>query len=185
MNKLPVDFEYHNYGIDARMVNESDAEFILSLRTNPTLNQYIHATDNDVEKQRDWIRAYKQREAEGLEYYFLYSMDGMPFGLDRVYRINQSANSYVWGSWVCKPDITSAQLLLQYVSSTDIINNHIGLDLCEYNVDKGNLKVLYFHRKTLRSNEIGETEFDVLFSNTKQMREESCKRFKRILGLKD
>ena len=62
----------NKYGIDVRFVEESDAEFILSLRTDPKLSRYLHATDNDVEKQRQWIRKYKEREAHGKEYYFMY-----------------------------------------------------------------------------------------------------------------
>lgn len=185
MVKLPSDFELERYGLHVRLVREEDAEFILSLRNNPELNQYIHPTDDDVERQRQWLLEYKEREAEGVEYYFIYSMNDEPFGLDRVYKINKEDDSYTWGSWICKPGISAAQLMLQYIASADIINNIIGLEQCFYDVRKENLKVLYFHRKTLRSNEIGETELDILFSNTKQMREESCKRFKRILGLND
>lgn len=185
MTKLPENFELDRYGLRVRLVREEDAEFILSLRNNPELNQYIHPTDNDVEKQRQWLREYKKREIDGLEYYFIYSMNDEPFGLDRVYSINKEDNSYTWGSWICKPGISAAQLMLQYIVSSDIINNFIGLEQCFYDVRKDNLKVLYFHRKTLRSDESGETELDILFSNTKQMREESCKRFKRILGIKN
>ncbi len=65
VNKLPLGFKMNKYGIDVRFVEESDAEFILSLRTDPKLSRYLHATDNDVEKQRQWIRKYKEREAHG------------------------------------------------------------------------------------------------------------------------
>lgn len=185
MTKLPENFELDRYGLHVRLVREEDAEFILSLRNNPELNQYIHPTNSDVEQQRQWLREYKKREADGLEYYFIYSMNNEPFGLDRVYKINQEDDSYTWGSWICKPGISAAQLMLQYVLSTDIINNTIRLEQCYYDVRKDNLKVLYFHRRTLRSEEIGETKLDILFSNTKQMREESSKRFKSILGMKN
>lgn len=185
MNKLPRDFKYRKNGIEVRLVNEKDAEFILSLRLDPSLNQYIHSTDNDIEKQRQWIREYKIRENAGLDYYFIYSMDDEPFGLDRAYRVNPEDNSYMWGSWICKPGVTAAQIMLQYIASADIINNCVGLELNTYMVSKGNLKVLYYHRKTLRSNEIGESGDDILFSNTKQMREEASNRFKRILRIEN
>ena len=183
MNKLPKDFEYNKYGIHVRLVSEHDAEYILSLRLNPALNQYIHSTDNDVEKQRDWIREYKKRETIGTDYYFIYSMNGKPFGLDRAYHINPENNSYTWGSWICKPGVTAAQIMLQYIASVDIINNILGLEQNTYTVSRGNMKVLYYHRKTLRSNEIGESGDDIIFTNTKQMREEASARFKRILRI--
>ena len=100
MTNLPANFEYHQDIIDVRLVNECDAEFILSLRNNPELNQYIHPTDDDVESQRQWLREYKKRENEGLEYYFIYSMNGEPLGLDRLYKINKDDISFTWGSWI-------------------------------------------------------------------------------------
>jgi len=183
MNKLPKDFEYNKYGIHVRLVSEHDAEYILSLRLNPALNQYIHETDSDIEKQRHWIRDYKEREAAGKDYYFIYSLNGKSFGLDRAYTINQDDNSYMWGSWICEPGTTAEQIMLQYIASADIINNFIGLEENTYNVRKQNLKVLYYHRHTLRSNETGETDDEVIFSNTKQMREDASNRFKRILKI--
>lgn len=184
MTRLLPDFSYQQYGIEVRLVNEDDAEFILALRTNPELNQYIHATDNDVDAQRSWIREYKIREAKGEDYYFIYSMKGEPFGLDRAYNINQSDGSYMWGSWICKPGVTASQIMLQYIASVDIYNNCIGLELNHYNVFKRNLKVCYYHRNTLRSKQVAETEDEIVFSNTRQMREDASNRFKRILNLK-
>ena len=180
MIKLPSNFELDRYGLHVRLVREEDAEFILSLRNNPELNQYIHPTDTDAEKQRQWIREYKEREKEGLEYYFIYSMNGELFGLDRVYRINKEDNSYTWGSWICKIGISAAQLMLQYILSTDIINNNIGLEQCYYDVRKDNLKVLYFHRRTLRSEEIGETELDILFSEALKTNSDLVENIKNI-----
>ena len=68
MIKLPSDFETDRYGLHVRLVREEDAEFIVKLRTDPKLGRYIHATDNNVEKQRKWIRDYKKRENDGIQY---------------------------------------------------------------------------------------------------------------------
>ena len=73
---LPSNFEISKYGLHARFVIESDAEFILSLRTNPMLSRFLHSTDNDVEKQKIWIRNYKERERNGTDYYFIYDANG-------------------------------------------------------------------------------------------------------------
>ncbi|WP_431199786.1 hypothetical protein ACRQ5D_13170 [Mucilaginibacter sp. P25] len=55
------------------MVEESDAEFILSLRTDPVHARYLTHTDNNLQKQIEWIRAYKKREKNGrnITFYFL------------------------------------------------------------------------------------------------------------------
>lgn len=86
--KLPSDFTYDKYGIHARFVEEGDAEFIVRLRTDPRLSRFIHDTDSDVEKQREWIRNYKVREAEGKEYYFVISHNDISAGLIRIYNIH-------------------------------------------------------------------------------------------------
>jgi hypothetical protein len=66
--KLPSDFSLERYGVSVRLANEDDSEFILSLRTNEKLSRFIHSTDNDLEKQREWMRNYKIREANGEDY---------------------------------------------------------------------------------------------------------------------
>ena len=70
--KLPKGFTLDKYGLHVRLVNEDDAAFIVKLRTDERLGQFIHATSPDVEQQKAWIRKYKEREAEGLEYYFIF-----------------------------------------------------------------------------------------------------------------
>ena len=71
MTKLPENFELDRYGLHVRLVREEDAEFIVKLRTNEHNSRYIHDTVADVEQQKVWLRAYKQRELEGKEYYLL------------------------------------------------------------------------------------------------------------------
>lgn len=88
MNKLPEDFECTKYGVNLRFVEESDAQFILDLRTDPILTRYIHDTDSNIQKQEEWIRSYKQREAEGKEYYFVASCNGEECGVIRIYNIH-------------------------------------------------------------------------------------------------
>lgn len=102
MEKLPSDFIYDKYGIHARFVTEDDAEFIIKLRTDPRLSRFIHDTDSDVQKQREWIRNYKVREAGGKEYYFLVSNKGIPAGLIRMYNIHDK--TFTVGSVIMDKD---------------------------------------------------------------------------------
>ena len=90
MNKLlPSDFTYEKFGIRFRFVNENDAAFIIKLRTNPKLTRFIHDTDSDIDKQKEWIRNYKIRESEGTEYYFVVNYQNTPVGLIRIYNIHE------------------------------------------------------------------------------------------------
>lgn len=100
MKTLPSDFELDRYGLHVRFVREKDAEFILSLRTDPKLSRFIHPTENDDEKQRAYIRCYKEREKQGMDYYFIFFLQGEPVGLARIY--NVQGDTFTFGSWLFK-----------------------------------------------------------------------------------
>lgn len=88
------------YELSYRFVGLDDAEFILSLRTNPKLSRFIHPTENDVEKQRAYIRGYKEREQQGKDYYFIFFKQDEPVGLARIYNIQDK--TFTFGSWIFK-----------------------------------------------------------------------------------
>lgn len=98
MKLLSPDFQIARYGLYVRLVKEEDAEFILSLRANPRLSRYIHQTENDVVKQRNYIREYKKREEKGNDYYFIFFLDSKPVGVARLYNIEEM--TFTFGSWL-------------------------------------------------------------------------------------
>ena len=102
MNIFSKNFELERYGVKVRLVTEQDVSFILSLRTDKRLSRYLHKTDNDLVKQLEWMKAYKERERKGEDYYFIYTNDDGPFGLNRIYDIHGDCGT--GGSWLCKPD---------------------------------------------------------------------------------
>ena len=61
------------YNISLRLVDEEDADFIVSLRSDEKKSRFISYTDPNIETQKNWIREYKKRENEGKEYYFIAS----------------------------------------------------------------------------------------------------------------
>lgn len=71
MNIFSKNFELERYGVKVRLVTEQDVSFILSLRTDKRLSRYLHKTDNDLVKQLEWMKAYKERERKGEDYYFI------------------------------------------------------------------------------------------------------------------
>ena len=143
MRILPNNFSISKYGIDVRFVQESDAAFILNLRTDPRLSRYLHETENDLEKQKAWINAYKQREALGIEYYFIYEQNGIPIGVNRLYNITD--NTLTGGSWLCKKDIPYNLPLLISIIGREIIFDFLKYDSYQFDVRKKNAKVLRFH----------------------------------------
>lgn len=122
-NILPEDFTLDRYGLHVRFVNEDDAGFILGLRTDSKLGQYISATNGDIEKQKEWTRQYKIRERQGLDYYFMFEKPlGNRLGVSRIYEIKKE--TFQTGSWIFKKDAPFGSALLG-----DIICHELAYEL--------------------------------------------------------
>ncbi|MDR1371569.1 MAG: hypothetical protein LBJ17_00380 [Dysgonamonadaceae bacterium] len=118
MKKLPENFTLERYGLQVRLVNDDDAEFITTLRTDTRLCKFIHETSSDVEVQRQWIQNYKLREAQGLDYYFMFSINGVRQGVARIYDITE--DSFSQGSWIFSPDAFLGASVLGHIISCEI-----------------------------------------------------------------
>lgn len=122
-NILPEDFTLDRYGLHVRFVNEDDAEFILGLRTDSKLGQYISATNGDIEKQKEWTRQYKIRERQGTDYYFMFEKPlGTRLGVSRIYEIKKE--TFQTGSWIFRKDAPFGAAFLG-----DIICHEIAYEL--------------------------------------------------------
>ena len=124
MKTLPSNFELDRYGLHVRLVREEDAEFIVKLRTNEHNSRYIHDTEADVAQQEEWLRAYKQREIEGKEYYFVFEANEEPQGVYRIY--NRHEEWCVTGSWVFKPDAERNSALKAMIITHEIVFENLG-----------------------------------------------------------
>lgn len=89
-NKTP--FTLNNMEVSAckhiklRLANVEDSDFILNLRLDPELNRHVSEVENDVEKQKQWMLSYKERERNRSEFYFIIeSIQGTPYGAVRLY----------------------------------------------------------------------------------------------------
>jgi hypothetical protein len=181
MKKLPSDFVLNKYGIDARFVDEDDTDFVLSLRANKELTKYIHQVDDNRDKQLKWIRKYKIRESEGLEYYFIFSRDGIDYGLERIYDIKE--DSFTHGSFLFRPESP-----IGMSSLCDIITREVGFDILGipknlFDVRKGNNNVLHYH-KTFQPTFLYETELDRFYELSKENFDKNKQRYLRIFNKK-
>lgn len=160
MNKLQSDFNGCKYGLNVRLVNESDAEFILKLRTNAKLSRHIHSTDNDLDQQIRWIKEYKKREEVGREYYFIYLKGENPIGVSRISNIYEYFG--LGGSWLCSPDNDPIDSMKTPFLANDICFDEIGLDYIVLDVRKANTHVWKFHEKC-GAIRIGESDIDYYY----------------------
>lgn len=181
MNKLPENFELERYGLQVRLVQEKDAEFIVKLRTDESLGQYIHATSTDVNKQIEWIKEYKTREQNGADYYFIYSMDGKPIGVNRIYNIKD--DSATTGSWVCVKDINPAYSIITMLIVREILFEMLNISVNIFEVNKQNTRVLKIHQM-MGAEMIHEDDINFYFKQTSIDFVDNRNRMVKLLGLK-
>lgn len=158
-------FEFFRYGINVRLATENDSEFLLSLRTDEKLSKYIHATSNDLELQKLWMRGYKEREILGIDYYFIYSYQGFDFGVNRIYDIEPEERG-TGGSWICKRGIDAELSVSTLLIMRDIMFEILRLKYDCFDVRKGNKHVQKIH-EMMGAKKVGETDLDFLYQLSK------------------
>ena len=154
---LPPDYTMTRYGLFARFVTLEDAEFILSLRVAQK-SKYLSPVDNDIEKQRAWLREYKKREAQGLDYYFIFYEDGVPVGLDRLYDFN--GKEFSSGSWVFAATAPFGCAFLACVMVRELAFYDLGFDYerVPQGVHVDNVNVKNFDFKMIGMKDLGRVQ---------------------------
>ena len=136
-----------NYNIKVRFVVESDAEKILELRTNDKLNKHLHKTSGDLKQQIDYIRNYKQKEAQGIEYYLAFTdLNNKTLGFYRLYNIDYNKSCFTIGSWIFDPELDSNAAILADIFSKKFGFEDLSLNNCYFDVRRQNKKVMKYHK---------------------------------------
>lgn len=127
--------------IDLRPLRISDAEFILSIRLNPALSKYLNPVENDLEKQREWIKNCINDPRES--YFIIQNKKSEPVGTIRIYNIQ--GKTFCWGSFIVLPEARSYASLESLV----LLYNHAffdrGFEQTDFDVRKQNEKALNFY----------------------------------------
>jgi RimJ/RimL family protein N-acetyltransferase len=163
-----------------RLAEVSDAEFILRLRLDGQLNRYLSAVEDDLEKQREWLRQYKLREGQGREYYFIAeSKDGEPYGTIRLYEF--VGDTFMPGSWVVKRGVAAhvgvEAVLLMY----EFGFSALGFTRARFDVRKDNEKSIRFHPR-FGARVVGADDLNVYFEITKDEFERAKRRYRKFTG---
>lgn len=176
--KLTENFEINKYGIYARLIKESDAEFIINMRSDPRA-RFMNSVSTDIENQKQWIREYKKREQVGLDYYLIYYKNGLPLGLNRMYNIRN--DSFVGGSFVFKSDCD-----FEIPIFATLIEDYVGFEILEKsarfgNIHKDNKKAIKFN-KLYGADFIYEDENEIFLITTKKMYLKIKEKFESIFS---
>jgi len=139
---LPI----QKYGCHFRLVNFTDAEFILSLRNDPKLSRFINETSNKLEDQIHWLKEYKLREAQGIDFYIIcMSNDNkIRYGLNRIYNIGK--DDFEFGSWLYGPESPKDKSILGSIFTHTLAFEFLHLKTSKVMVRKDNTSVLRYYR---------------------------------------
>jgi hypothetical protein len=141
-NLLP----YVKYGCLFRLVDLTDEDFIYSLRTHPVLSRFLSPVNNSPDSQGEWISEYKNREAEGKEFYII-SLDpvtGLRQGVNRLY--NFRGNTFELGSWIYIPQTDFTKSILGDINAREIAYDALQFEYCTFEVRKDNKSVIRYHQ---------------------------------------
>lgn len=149
-----------------RLIEEQDAEFVLTLRLDDRYNQFLSSVSPSVAAQKEWIKKYKTDEAEGTQYYFIIErLDGTPCGTVRIYDLKE--DSFCWGSWILNENKTRYAALESAFLVYQFAFENLNFKKSHFDVRKGNDRVISFHEK-MGAIKTGETELDLLFEIEKE-----------------
>jgi hypothetical protein len=145
MNELDLILE-SKFGIKRRLVEVEDASFILSLRLDAKLGRFLSKTEEDIVRQEEWIREYKQREADHTEFYYIFeNNEHQKYGVYRIY--NFDITSYEAGSWLFIEKSPNGLSILADLCVRDIAFTKYSFEYCRFEVRKENKAVVRYHQK--------------------------------------
>jgi RimJ/RimL family protein N-acetyltransferase len=148
--------------INLRPAEVKDAEFILELRMQAHKTQFLSQVDNNLQKQEAWLKAYKDKEQAGLEYYFVIeSKQAEQLGLVRVYDLQP--DSFCWGSWLIKDNAPTTTAIESALLVYEFGFGELSYKKAHFDVRKGNERVIAFHRR-FGAQVVNEDELNFYFN---------------------
>ena len=158
-----------------RDANVSDAEFILTLRSNEKKSRFLSKTSNDIEMQRQWLEAYGDSKDEA---YFIIEYKDEKIGTVRLY--DPQKDSFCWGSWILVDErprhaaIESTLMVYEYAA------HYLGFNRSHFDVRKGNKRVWKYHEK-LGAIRVRETELDYFYELSQEAIQKMLKDYSSFL----
>jgi len=132
-----------------RLVRPGDAEFVFALRRDSALNAHLSPPPLSDDEQRDWIRAYEDREGADQEFYFVIVSDRQDRGVIRMYDFRDIAGerSFAWGSWIIRPPRPPGLATFSAITMYELGFDVLGFDRAHFEVGQANTRVTAFHER--------------------------------------
>lgn len=147
----------HGKSLVFRDVSESDAQFILSLRTDSAKSRYLSATSTDIAAQKSWLQSYARSDNQA---YFIIQAADRRIGTVRLYDVQE--DSFCWGSWILTADAPGTAAIESALMVYSYAIDHLGFQKAHFDVRKGNESVWKFHER-FGAVRTGETDEDFYY----------------------
>ena len=131
-----IDYKLEGEFVTLRSVEESDAEFILSIRNDPRVSEYLPPLTVTVEQQRQWIA--RQQSDNDSYYFILETPEGIPIGTTSIYDIVDNHGECGRSCCIGEPFAAVEASVLM----TDFIFNTLKLSYTTIWVYEGNKSVI-------------------------------------------
>jgi len=156
-------FPIKKYGLLFRLVEISDAEFILDLRIDDKLSLHLSETSQSIDDQKNWIIDYKKREFKNEEFYLICCSEDnkTKYGVNRIYNIKDK--SFEIGSWLFRSNIGNSTAIISDLFFRTFFFQKTSCVKCVFEVRKKNKNVLKYH-KMFAPKIVSEDEDNFYFS---------------------
>lgn len=175
---MKASFSPRGKTLSFRRAEEPDAEFTLNLRLDPRLRDFFSPMEPDVEKQKEYIRAFHRQEAEGKGYFFIVEREGVPCGMVRLSGI--TGDSFTWGNWILAGSRSRFAALECALMVYRFAFEDLHLSFAHFDVIKANRRIARFHAK-LGASVTGEDEKRFYFKFTREDYKKARDKFRRVL----
>lgn len=136
----------------------TDADFILSLRSNSKKSRYLSQTSTEFSHQVAWLEAYAEKADQA--YFIIETKESEPLGAVRLY--DAQADSFCWGSWILKDGAPQSAAIESALMVYSYAIDHLGFCAAHFDVRKGNENVWRFHER-FGAERVGEAAIDYLY----------------------
>lgn len=165
--------------INLRLVSLDDAEFIVKLRSDERKNKYLNKADTNTEKQKEWLKLYKEREKLRQEFYFVIkAKDETKLGLVRLYDFK--GDSFCWGSFIIVDEAPFYVAIETVLAVYDFAFYELNFKQSHFDVRKQNKQVVDFHKR-FGALIVGEDEQNYYFNISLKEYEKNKKRYERFI----
>lgn len=146
-----------------RNAEPSDANFILSLRTDTKKSKYLSHTSQELIQQVKWLEDYAKKTDQA--YFVIESSTCEQLGVVRLY--DAQSDSFCWGSWILKDGAPKTAAIESALMVYSYAIDHLGFQSAHFEVRKGNENVWRFHER-FGAVRVGETNNDFLYQIDQQ-----------------